>query len=348
MTIIVSQSSFPAQGFEHRFYHGNRYHCLSTKVTLTWDTDGRLEALERQPPLCLHDTWRDQPERSSLLYPSDLIPFKPSTDVLILGTVRPPEGRPLPMWYASLQIGELEKRLRFFGPRHWQYGALSGWTLSEPEPTDGVTLLYENAFGGCIGDKPHYEEGEYFPDNPVGCGFIDVRQADRAQRYRAAQIEAWDAPLREFGQPVRPGGFGPLPAYVPERLQHAGTYDEQWQQEVAPNIPLDMDLRYWNTAPADQRPDGYLKAGDRIRLAGIRPGAPLELTIPPYDAAAVCSYEDGSRVSQAMALDTVLLDLDASRMTLRFHAIVAQDERIKRINLYCASTTLVDKEVRHG
>lgn len=348
MTVIVSQSSFPTQGFEHRFFHGNRYHCLSSKVTLAWNTEGRLEALEQQPALSLHDIWRDQPERSSLLYPSDLIPYKPTTDVLVLGTVRPPQDGPLPMWYASLQVGTLEKRLRIHGPRHWQHRALSGWSLSEPEPTEGVALLYENAFGGCIGDLPHYAEGQYFPDNPVGCGFLDARKADTAQCYRAAQIEAWNAPLREFAQPVRPDGFGPLPAHVPARLQYAGTYDERWQQEVAPNIPLDMDLRYWNTAPADQQPARFLKAGDPIRLAGIRPDGPLELSIPPYEATAVCRYQDGSRQAQPMSLDTVLLDLDHRHMTLRFHTIVPYDPRLTRINLYCAATNGVATEVRHG
>ncbi|WP_090515876.1 DUF2169 domain-containing protein [Pseudomonas marincola] len=55
--------------------------------------------------MCLQDTWRDEPKRSSLLYPSDLTAFKPTTEVLIVGTVRPPESHPLSTFYALLRIG---------------------------------------------------------------------------------------------------------------------------------------------------------------------------------------------------------------------------------------------------
>lgn len=340
MTVIVSQSLYPVQGFEHRFYHGNRYHCLSAKVTLQWDAEGRLTPLARQPDLVLNDVWLDEENRSSLLYPSDLIPYKPTTDVLVTGSVRPPEDGLLPTWYVALRIGEQEKRLRVHGPRHWRHTLLGGWTLSEPEPVSAVALLYENAYGGTLGPlREHYEEGEFYPPNPLGCGFVDRSRADTAQLYPAAQIESWDAPLVAFGQDVEPGGFGPLPGFVPARQQYAGTYDEQWRQTVAPNIPQDMDMRYWNTAPADQQPPAFLKAGDVIELAGTRPGPPLRLVLPPFDAAGVAHWEDESRETHAMMLDTVLIDLDRDRVTLRFHGLVDFDERIKRINVYCAPTT---------
>lgn len=335
MTLIVGQSLYPVQGFEQHFYHGNRYHCLSAKVTLRWDEQGRLHPLEKQPGFSLHDVWHDQPQRSSLIYPSDLIPYKLTTDVLVVGTVRPPDGTAMPTWYGALRIGELEKRLRFHGPRYWQYSLLSGWTLTQPQATDSVSLLYESAFGGHIGDQEKYQEGEYFPDNPVGCGFVDKRELDRQQRYRAAQIEAWDEPLSFFGKAVKPGGFGPLAGYVPQRLQYAGTHDTQTE---TPGIPLDMDMRFWNTAPVDQQPEGYLKAGDVVQLLGMCHGGPLTLRLPDFDAAAVCRYEDGRRQSVRMPVDTVHLDLDSQTMTLRFHGIQAFDERILRINIYCAPT----------
>lgn len=340
MTVIVSQSLYPVQGFEHRFYHGNRYHCLSAKVTLEWDAEGRLAPVERQPDMVLNDVWLDEENRSSLLYPSDLIPFKPTTDVLVVGTARPPEDRPMPTWYAALRVGGLEKRLRFHGPRQWRYTLLGGWALSEAEPVSGVALLYENAYGGTLGPaRAHYEDGEFFAPNPLGQGFVDRSRLDTSQAYPAPQIEAWDAPLGAFGQDVEPGGFGPLPGFMPARQRYAGTYDEHWRQTVAPDIPLDMDMRYWNTAPADQQPPTYLKAGDTIELAGVRPGPPLRLVLPPLDAAGVAHWDDDSRETHPVNLDTVLIDLDRERVTLRYHGLVDFDARIKRINVYCASTT---------
>lgn len=336
MTSIVSQSLYPVQGFEQRFYHGNRYHCLSAKVTLSWDEEGRLHPLEKQPGFSLHDVWQDRPQFSSLIYPSDLIPYKPTTDVLIVGTAQPPEGIATASWYGALRIGQLEKHLKFYGPRYWHHGVLEGWTLSAPEPTEGVSLLYENAFGGYLGETDHYEDGQYYPDNPIGCGFVGASKVDRQQRHRAAQVEAWDAPLKVFGKAVRPGGFGPLAGYVPQRLQYAGTPEDQPMD--APGIPMDMDMRFWNTAPADQQPERFLKAGDAIELLGLRAAGPLTLQLPNFDAAGVCRYEDGRRESVPMVLDTVHIDLDRQTVTLRFHGIQAFDQRIQRINVYCAPT----------
>ena len=37
MTVIVNQSLYPVQAVERRFWHGNRYHCISAKVTLGYD-----------------------------------------------------------------------------------------------------------------------------------------------------------------------------------------------------------------------------------------------------------------------------------------------------------------------
>ncbi len=349
MTVIISQSPFPVQGFEQRFYHGNRYHCISAKATFEWDDKAQLTALRHQPQMQLHDIWSGEENRSSLLYPSDLAPFKPTTDVMIIGTVRSPQKKPLPMWPVILRIGQREKRLRICGPRYWRHSLLSGWTLSEPEPTDSVSLLYENAYGGTTGPaREHYDEGEYYPPNPAGCGYIGKSRADTGQQYRAAQIEAWDAPVKEFGRNIAPGGFGPLPPFVPDRLRYAGTYDKQWEKEVSPNIPLDMDMRYWLSAPADQQPEDYLKAGDRIELAGVIPDRALSLQLPPLDAATVSELKSGRRHSQRMELDTVHIDLDKRRVTLRYHRIVAFDEDIVKINVYCAPTTLPGKEAKHG
>lgn len=337
MTVVVSQSLYPTQGFEHRFYHGNRYHCLSAKVTLEWDEHGRMSAPRRQPDWVLHDEWLEEPDRSSLLFPSELNPYKPTTDVLVVGTARPPEGVPARDWIGALRIGEQVKRLRFCGPRQWQYSLLRGWQLSPAIPVDGVALLYENAYGGTSGpQREHYAEGEYYAPNPFGCGYVGRSRPDTSQPVRAAQIEAWNGAIRHFGQDVAVGGLGPVPGFFPSRAAHTGTLDADWEAKVKPNIPLDMDLRYWNTAPPDQQASEYLRPGDSVTLVGLMPGAPVELAMPPIDPALLCEREHDVRNALAMNLDTVTIDLDRQRMTLRYHQIVPFDESIKRINVHCA------------
>ncbi|HWU51938.1 MAG TPA: DUF2169 domain-containing protein [Tahibacter sp.] len=337
MTTVVSQSLYPTQGFEHRFYHGNRYHCVSAKVTLDWDEHGKLSAPRRQRDWVRNDAWYGEPDRSTLLVPSELNPYKPTTDVLVSGTVQPPEGRPAREWVGALCIAEQIKRLRFFGTRQWQHSALRGWHLSEAVPVAGVALLLENAYGGTIGaPREHYEEGDYFAPNPFGCGYVGRSRPDTSQPVRAAQIEAWDGPITQFGADVAVGALGPVPGFFPSRARYMGTLDAQWQAHVKPNIPLDMDMRYWNTALPDQQAKEYLRPGDAITLVGLLPGEPLRLKIPPIDPALLCEYGDDQRRALAMNLDTVAIDLDQRCMSLRYHQILPFDERIARINIHCA------------
>lgn len=337
MTTIVSQTPYPVQGFEHRFYGGVPYHCISAKLTLRWRANGHLTPLLRQPGFVLNDIWRGAPYRSPLDYPSELIPFKPTTDVLVIGTARPRDGVPIPAWDAALRFPGVDKRLHLCGPRHWRYSLAHGWRLSEPAPSDGVPLGYDLAYGGVSGEqRDHYAEGEFHPANPYGCGFLGKQRADTAREYRAPQIEAWNGAVGALGQDVAVGGFGPLPGFVPQRARYAGTYDAHWEREIKPHIPPDMDLRYWNTAPLDQQPADYLVAGDRIDLLGLTREGRLTLVLPPVATSLVGDYDDESTASLPLRLDTVVIDLDQQHLTVRYHQIVRFDAALARIRVYCA------------
>jgi hypothetical protein len=349
MTVIVSQSLYPVQAVQRAFWHGNRYHCISAKVTLSFDEHGRLGELQRQPEFDLDEVWRGRPMRSSLLRPGDLIPFKPHTDVLVVGTARPPGGRPTAQWDASLKFQGREKRLRLLGPRVWRHGLMSGWTLSAPEPTTGVELLHENAYGGVTDPaKEQFEEGEFYPDNPFGCGFVGRSRPDTHIEHRAAQIEAWNGAITSFGKDVPVGGLGPIPGFFPERTQHMGTWDEAWEKEHKPNIPLDMDMRYWNCAPADQQARGFLRERDVVVLEGLTGTSPLRLVMPPITAMTVAHHLDKRNEAEQLRLDTVLIDLDRRQLMLRYHRIVAVDPNIDRISVHCAPHRPVSAEVGHG
>lgn len=344
MTVVVNQSLYPVQAIEHRFYHGNRYHCVSAKVTLRWDDDGRLHPVPRQPEIAREDVWLDQPERSSLVIASELIPYKPTTDILVTGSVRSPEGRPMRSWAGALIVNGREKRLRFHGPREWRHSLMSGWTLSEPEPCMQVALLYENAYGGvCDPARTEFDEGDYYPDNPHGCGFLGKHRANTARAYRAPQIEAWDGSVDGLGSDKPVGGFGPLPGFVPARAQYAGS----WTPETT-SIPLDMDMRYWNVAPLDQRSDEFLKRGDTISLVNLRPGAPLTLEVPPFEPSLICAFADRRREASSMNLDTLTVDLDRQHLVLRFQRIVAFDDDLETIEVRCAPCKPLSGEVKHG
>lgn len=348
MTVIVSQSLYPVQAVERAFWHGNRYHAISAKVTLAFDERGFLSEPHRQREFDLEEVWQGRPMRSSLLRPGDLIPFKPTTDVLVVGTARPPGGRAAAQWDAALRFQGREKRLRLCGARVWRHSLLSGWALSSPEPTTGVALLYENAYGGVTDpSKAEFKDGEFHPDNPFGCGFVGRGRPDTGREYRAAQVEAWDGVISRFGKDVPVGGLGPIPAFFPARAQHMGTWDAAWEKDHQPNIPLDMDMRFWQCALADQQASEYLRGGDVIELSGLA-AQPIRVEIPRTLSSTLGRRFDGSHEARVMNLDTVLVDLDAKHVELRYHRILPLDSSMQRIFVDCAPMLTTHREVAHG
>ena len=53
----------------------------------------------------------------------------------------------------------------------------------------------------------------------------------------------------------RPMGFGPGRPRLDAPLSYAGTYDQNWLDNVFPFLPADFDERYYQAAPEDQQID---------------------------------------------------------------------------------------------
>lgn len=334
-TRIISYSRLPAMGFEHRYQKGQPFHCLIIRGVFDWDEAGNLTPAALQCPAKLADEYWGEPERSSVRYPADMVPKKPATDVLVIGALTAPEGKSATSWQAGLAVRDRQKILRVCGPRQWVNHLVGGWVLTEPEPTATVPLRYELAYGGHVprkgakeGDKP-----EVHPDNPLGCGFFGQPGPDYRQRYTAPQFEVPNSPLKEIDRPIAVAGFGPLNDFCEDRMQFAGTYQDEWDQDPEPPTPPDFKLDFWNSAPLDQRFTPYLKGGETIRLGGMTAEGELTLTLPRYRCRAVLQYDDGDRGSVIMDLDTVLIDLDHKQVHIRWFADVEFDERLEEIAL---------------
>lgn len=126
---------------------------------------------------------------SSLRYPSDSVPEKPGTDVLLLGTAQPPAGAEVSARDVTLRLERrpqpLEKTVTVYGPRIY-YRALTGVVPGPPAALGPTPLVYELAYGGC--DGPFSE-----PRNPAGMGF--ARDPSSLVGQRAPQLEDPRAPL---------------------------------------------------------------------------------------------------------------------------------------------------------
>lgn len=142
--------------------------------------------------LCLGDEHFGDPSKSSLSRESDMIPYKPSCDVLVTGSAYAPAEKEIKHWDVKLSLKKgthaeesiLTKQLRVSGLSIFRRVASKKYKRTAIAPTNKVALRYENAWGGASRvDTPGEEQtpeslpllNEVCFSNPVGGGWIEKR-----------------------------------------------------------------------------------------------------------------------------------------------------------------------------
>ncbi len=345
-TLIYGE--LPGAVFPFEFYNGVVYRCCVMRATFAFDDEGHLELLDDQPDLVYGDQYdtsipiTDENEvyqtTRDLLYVSDLTPYKPVTDVVVIGSASSPGGKPAQEWLASIKLGSIDKAVRITGPRYWERRSLGGWQLTEAEPVTSVPLLYSRAYGGRLRPAVPYADlkpAEVDVRNPLGRGF-EAAHGGRDERYPAPQIEYLKSLAKDDpASAIEVAGLSPMPGHFWSRLQLSGTYDAEWEAQVAPHIPLDMDMRYWNAAPADQQISPFLEPGAMLRLDGLLANGPVQMKIPDLIAWAQVDDSHGKQTAEQMSLDTITVDLDRRHLAMRWNWVVQDSPDIRRISLHC-------------
>lgn len=174
-------------------------------------------------------------------------------ELLAAGACHPPKGHRDQPVSVRISAGSLDKQLAVFGER--RYGL--GGHISPPLPFDRMPLTPEQAFGG-----------DGHTENPLGKGL------DTADGAELPNIELPRMLISARGDRPRPAGFGPLPVDHPERARHLGDLGTQWLKERWPHLPLETDPRFFQTAPPDQRLDGFWTGGETVRVTNMHPDFP--------------------------------------------------------------------------
>jgi hypothetical protein len=256
-------------------------------------------AEEQEYPNDDDNHWNDDPARS-LYSPSDLVPFKPRPDILLVGHAFAPRKEPVRSLVARLTIGDIDKAIEVTGDRAFSPDG----KLREPARFVKMPLRYERTAGG--------------PDtwNPVG-----VRSDARPDAYGAVPLPnllpAGSAATSRV-EIYSPIAFGPIAPTWPSRRKHLGRSAARmagraWNEGP---LPEDLDPAYFNSAPEDQRPK-ELRDDQKMVLENLHPDHPRLLTRLP--GLRPCAFIDIAGMPPQrihMECDTLWIDTDRSICTM--------------------------------
>ena len=161
---------FPAMSFDGLDQHDQRFHTVVMRLSFEVQDDGALAFAPVQTPLVTSDEYHGEPNLSSVRQESDLAPYKPHTDVIVVADACAPKEQASAMFPVALRIDEapaggaaagalvLRKVLLVSGPREWRRRHLAlralglfmlpRWRLTASTPMATLPLRYEHAYGG--------------------------------------------------------------------------------------------------------------------------------------------------------------------------------------------------------
>ncbi|AKT38691.1 DUF2169 family type VI secretion system accessory protein [Chondromyces crocatus] len=251
-------------------------------------------------PLYEDDThWDDDPTRS-LAVASDLAPFKPRADVLLVGSAFAPRRQPARSIAARLITASIDKSLEAWADRAWTQDGL----LREGPRVTKVSLRYERAAGG---------PGSW---NPVG-----VRPDAQPTLYGQVplpNLQPMGLHITRREDFIEPIGFGPIAPTWPSRRERlggrAGTWrHERWWEQP---LPEGFDLAFFNIAPLDQQVT-ELRHDERLVLEHLHPDHPRLVTnLPGLRPRAMAERPGAAPEEVALRSDTLCIDTDRALCTL--------------------------------
>ena len=286
---------------------------LVLKATFDISSDGKLFFSKKQSPILLEGKHTGDPENSSYVYEPECAFTKLNTDVVVLGDAISNRG-PVNHLLVDVQVGHLNKKLAVIGNRFWQKAA-AGYSMSQIEPFETMPMTYENAFGGW--DKRHENDQKhgFEPRNTVGKGFY-LTNAKPEELMPLPNIEYADNLIQTISDRPSPAGLGfVLPHWEP-RKQYAGTYDQAWEQERSPLLPLDFNRYYFNAASEGMVAQGYLAGNEPVSITNMTEHGHLSFYLPGVRSPG-CIVKLNNGVSNLKTvLDTVIVNTKALNVEL--------------------------------
>jgi hypothetical protein len=244
-------------------------------------THGAPAAFAEEPlPIFKADVPSGDDPAAPARFETDMVPYKPFADVVLVGKAYAPGGQPraTPL-DVSLRVGSLQKVLRIFGDRTWSFPSKLSLTpaISQAKPFVTMDLVYERAFGGIDTASSMYSD-----ENLVGTGFIGKKTAAAIHERPLPNIEDPVDLVRSWDTRPRPAGFGFFGRGWMPRLKLVGTPqpDPVDPEERRKGIAADFSYDFFNGAHPDLQVKGYLKGDEPVELKNVSPDSLIEFRLP--------------------------------------------------------------------
>ncbi|HEC16854.1 MAG TPA: DUF2169 domain-containing protein [Sedimenticola sp.] len=271
-----------------------------------------------QRPLVEADEFTGEPGFSAPLYEVDYAPRKARCDVLLNGSAYAPGGRPASRVVVGLKVGSIRKSFAVVGKRFWQAGSVAIGP-GAPGLFSVMPISYDNAFGGC--DDFHPDPGRHsaYMPNPVGRGYHAQLGQSLVHDTPMPNTEELDAPVKMPNLAYRPMAFGPVGRGWEPRIRHAGTYDDDWLDNVFPFLPADFSEAYYQAAPPDQQM-AYPRGGEEVILVNLTPEGRTAFQLPSIEVPIVFFRKKGEQHHTQAVIDTIVIEPDNGLFTMTWRA----------------------------
>src|SRR5262245_10633786 len=230
---------------------------------------GGVAAFAKEPlPIFASDVPWDDDSTQTVRFESDMVPFKPRADVVLVGKAHlPRQKRPETPLDVVLRVGSLRKTIRVFGDRRWWFPSQLALIpdMTTPEPFATMDLVYERAFGGIDAVA-----ARYCAENLVGKGFIGKKSRDSVHQKPLPNLEDPEDLIRSWDSRPKPVGFGFYGRGWMPRLKFTGSpRPDPEARERARGLAPDFSYDFFNAAHPDLQVKGYLRGNEEVELQNL-------------------------------------------------------------------------------
>ncbi|MFO0589987.1 MAG: DUF2169 domain-containing protein [Polyangiaceae bacterium] len=300
---VISFSPLPAASVVWQSGDGSWTLTVLCKATFELTTrEMTLAEKVKQLPLNRQDHWQD----GVLLAPTDLVPYKPRADVLLVGHAFAP-NQPARSLFARVSIGALNKNIHVWCNRWFD----SEGRLREGPPFEKMPITYDRAAGG------------FHTSNPAGISLEAVSLSGALVELPNLQPPA--ATLTSRADRFDPTSFAPVaPSWAARRSKLRNRLDLELDGWMRSAVPTDPDFfEYFQAAPPDQQID-EIRPGLLLLLEHLHPHQPrFRTTLANIQPQVELDHEDGRRERFPLVGDTLWIHTDRALCTITWRRRIA-------------------------